>query len=41
LRCDAAGFEWLEVRVDYETAETAARALYDAIQKENNSRLDL
>ncbi len=41
LRCDAAGFEWLEVRADYETTETAARALYDAIQKENNSRLDL
>ncbi|WP_430866975.1 hypothetical protein [Demequina aurantiaca] len=39
LRSEPDAFTWLEVRVDYPSVEIAARALYDAIQGDNNSQL--
>jgi len=33
-------FTWLDVTIDYDTTQTAARTLYDAIQESNNSQLE-
>jgi hypothetical protein len=39
LKRSARGFTWLEVDMDYDIVQAAARALYDAIQDSNNSQL--
>ena len=40
FKLDVRHVEWLDVRLDFEKVEQAARRLYDAVQADNNSQLD-